>query len=88
MRPPIPLSRRARAHERVDPEVVPACGHVSAAGRDLTLAGMAAFERSKRHPRALRADVRREQVRQKATGERHRDAEAAEEMALGLESLA
>ena len=47
-----------------------------------------ANERSKRHPRALRADVRREQARQAATGEPHREPEPAGQLALGLESLA
>jgi len=59
-----------------------------AASRGLTLEGMAAFERSKRrkrHPAALRADVRRGQARVEATGEPHREAEAAGQMALDFE---
>jgi hypothetical protein len=60
-----------------------------AASRGLSLEGLAAFEaskRRKRHPAALRADVRREHARQKATGEPHREAEAAGQMALDLEA--
>ena len=63
---------------------------VSAPRREsrLDLEGLAAFERSKRrrrHRAAPRADVLREQARQKATGEPHREAEGAGQMALDLE---
>jgi len=54
----------------------------------VTLEGLATFERSKRHPRALRADVLREQARVEASRKVRLEVEAAGQLALGLESLA
>jgi hypothetical protein len=61
---------------------------MSTTERDLTLEGMAAFEaskRRKRHPAALRADVKREQARVEATSKARRAAEDAGQLALFTE---